>query len=163
MDFYHIKDDYISFLRQYDCKVAENKRESRPYVGIVLTIDSIQYYAPFTLPKNKHQRMKNSIDFRRIQNGQLGAINFNNMIPVPDEALIPISIVSVADEKYRRLLQNQYNFIRSDWNNIIACAKKLHTLIVSQTKLSEHEKEVKIRCCDLVLLESVFGNYQPKN
>lgn len=48
MKFYHIKDDYIRYLRQYDSKVAENKNESRPYLGIVLEINSIRYYAPFT-------------------------------------------------------------------------------------------------------------------
>jgi protein AbiQ len=36
MRFYNIKDDYINFLRTFDKKVAENKQESRPYVGIVL-------------------------------------------------------------------------------------------------------------------------------
>ena len=43
MKFYHIKDDFISFLRQYDSKVSENKNQTRPYVGVVLEIDSIKY------------------------------------------------------------------------------------------------------------------------
>ncbi len=49
MKFYHIKDDFISFLRQYDSKVSENKNQTRPYVGVVLEINSIKYYAPFLL------------------------------------------------------------------------------------------------------------------
>ena len=39
-------------------KIAENKHEARPYVGVVLEINSIHYYAPFTSPKPKHQKMK---------------------------------------------------------------------------------------------------------
>ena len=59
MDFYHIKEDYIFFLRSYDGRIALNKGESRPYVGIVLQIGDIKYYVPFTSPKPKHQRMNN--------------------------------------------------------------------------------------------------------
>ncbi|MCD8369899.1 MAG: type III toxin-antitoxin system ToxN/AbiQ family toxin [Clostridiales bacterium] len=43
MKFYNVKDDYIRFLRGYDSKVAANKMESRPYVGIVLEVDGIKY------------------------------------------------------------------------------------------------------------------------
>lgn len=50
--------------------------------------------------------MKNGKDFRKINNGLYGAINFNNMIPVLDSALIEIDIANIADVKYRRLLQN---------------------------------------------------------
>lgn len=34
MRFYHIKEEFVSFLRQFDSKVAENKNESRPYVAL---------------------------------------------------------------------------------------------------------------------------------
>ena len=49
-----------------------------------MEIDGIKYYAQFTSPKAKHKAMKNGKDFRKIGNGILWAINFNNMIPVPD-------------------------------------------------------------------------------
>ena len=118
MKFYHIKDDYITFLRQYDSKVSENKNQTRPYVGVVLEINSIKYYAPFSSPKTKHKKMKNGKDFRKINNGIYGAINFNNMIPVLDDVLIEIDIANIQDMKYRRLLQNQYNFIKADEKGI---------------------------------------------
>ena len=92
MRFCHIKEDYITFLRNYDTKVAENKNESRPYVGVVLQIGEICYYAPFTSPKAKHQKMKNGKDFRKIGQGKYGAINFNNMIPVPNSAILFMEI-----------------------------------------------------------------------
>ena len=57
MDFFHVKDSYIEFLRQYDTRVAENKHESRPYVGIVVQIGEVKYYAPFTL----HGQMMNNL------------------------------------------------------------------------------------------------------
>ena len=153
MKFYHIKEDFITYLRQFDTKVAENKNQTRPYVGIVLEVNSVKYYAPFSSPKPKHKKMKNGKDFRKINNGLYGAINFNNMIPVSDSALIEIDIANIADVKYRRLLQNQYNSIKADEKGILKTAENLRKLIFdAETNLSAHDKVIKQRCCDLVLL-----------
>lgn len=161
MKFYHIKDEYIDFLKKYDGKVAYNKQESRPYLGVVLEIDSHKYYAPFTSPKPKHQKMKNGIDFRKIGGGRYGAINFNNMIPVPDSALILLDINSIQDEKYRNLLNDQRVEIISDWKGITATALKLHRMLMKDEKeLSDFEKAVKTRCCDIKLLESVYACFK---
>ena len=157
MKFYHIKEDFITYLRQFDTKVAENKNQTRPYVGIVLEVNSVKYYAPFSSPKPKHKKMKNGKDFRKINNGLYGAINFNNMIPVLDSALIEIDIANIADVKYRRLLQNQYNSIKADEKGILKTAENLRKLIFgAETNLSAHDKVIKQRCCDLVLLEEKY-------
>ena len=157
MKFYHIKEDFITYLRQLDTKIAENKNQTRPYVGIVLDVNSVKYYAPFSSPKPKHKKMKNGKDFRKINNGLYGAINFNNMIPVLDSALIEIDIANIADVKYRRLLQNQYNSIKADEKGILKTAENLRKLIFdAETNLSAHDKVIKQRCCDLVLLEEKY-------
>ncbi|WP_288605303.1 type III toxin-antitoxin system ToxN/AbiQ family toxin [uncultured Treponema sp.] len=101
--------------------------------------------------------MKNGKDFRKINNGLYGAINFNNMIPVLDSALIEIDIANIADVKYRRLLQNQYNSIKADEKGILKTAEKLRKLIFdAETNLSAHDKVINQRCCDLVLLEEKY-------
>ena len=161
MKFYHIKDDYIVFLRQFDSKVSENKNQTRPYVGIVLEIGTIKYYAPFSSPKPKHKKMKNSKDFRKIHNGIYGAINFNNMIPVLDDALIEIDISNIPDVKYRRLLQNQYNSIKTDEEGIKKTAANLRNLIFAdENTLTEHDKIVKQRCCNIKLLEEKYTEWK---
>ena len=163
MKFYYVIDTYIQYLRDYDTKVAENKKESRPYVGVVVEIEDIKYYAPFTSPKRKHLNMKNSKDFRKIKNGIYGAINFNNMIPVPDNALVLIDIDNEPNEKYRRLLQNQYKAILSDSEIIIKTAEKLRKLILQEEEtLSEYDRKIKARCCDLRTLEKIYKMYDQK-
>jgi protein AbiQ len=160
MKFYHIKDTYINFLRKYDEKVPENKNESRPYVGIVLTIGDIEYYAPFSSPKPKHKKMRNTKDFRKIGGGLYGAINFNNMIPVVKSALIYINIKSIDDVKYRSLLLNQYRSIVSDADKIKENASELYSLIQKDdAELSVYEQKIKSRCCNLSVLEKVFRQY----
>lgn len=122
MQFYHVDDAYISYLRKFDDKVSENKKEKRPYVGIVFEIAGIKYYAPFTSPKPKHRTMKNGKDFLKIKDGIYGAINFNNMIPVPDSALIFFDFRQETDLQYRNLLTKQYREIRDNKEEI----KKQH-------------------------------------
>jgi protein AbiQ len=162
MKFYNIKDDYILFLKKYDAKVAENKKESRPYVGVVFEVDGIKYYAPFTSPKAKHQRMKNGKDFRKISQGKYGAINFNNMIPVPDDALLLKDIENEPNQQYRRLLQNQYQAIKEDWTAIKKTAENLRKLVLTaDEELGLYNRQIKSRCCNLTILESVYMEYKP--
>ena len=163
MRFYTIKDAYITYLKQYDSKVADNKSGKRPYVGIILEISGMKYYAPFSSPKPKHLHMKNAKDFRKINGGKYGVINFNNMIPVIDSAVILIDIQNITDIKYKRLLQNQYNFIRADQDAIKRTAENLRTLILKKdSELTQMDLKIKQRCCNLPLLESVISNYQAK-
>ena len=161
MNFYHIKENYINYLRGFDAKVAINKNESRPYIGILLTIDSKKYFAPFTSPKSKHLKMKNTLDFRKIDNGKLGAINLNNMIPVVDEAIITFDISKISDLKYKTLLQNQYNSIKKDWANIVKNSQELYDLLTKPIdKKTKYELIISKRCCDIMLLEKVIINYK---
>lgn len=161
MQFYHIKDDYIKFLLKYDKNVADNKAGSRPYVGVVLVIEGINYYAPFTSPKPKHQKMKNQLDFRKIGGGKYGAINLNNMIPVPETALVRIDISAESDKKYRFLLQNQYLCVERDGEEIVKTANQLRKLLLKDdSELREFEKEIKKRSCNLKLLEEVYMDYK---
>lgn len=83
------------------------------------------------------------------------------MIPVVDDALILIDIPNIQDEKYKRLLQNQYNAIRSDKLQIEKTAANLHTLVTTpDNQLNTHDLSVKQRCCNLSLLESVYKKYK---
>lgn len=161
MKFYYIKDEYIDFLKKYDNIVAENKQESRPYVGTVFEIEGHKYYAPFTSPKSKHKKMKNNIDFRKIDNGRLGAINFNNMIPIVDNAIIPVKFNEIENLNYKKLLQKQYIAINKDSDSIMKIAKKLREIVFSSDeKLTSQEKKIKLRCCNMPLLEAKSSEYE---
>ena len=60
----------------------KNKKELRPFIGILFKIENCEYFAPLSSPKPKQKTMKATIDFLKIKDGELGAVNFNNMIPV---------------------------------------------------------------------------------
>lgn len=158
MFLYYIKEDYIDFLKTFEPKIAYNKHETRPYIGVVISVDDIDFFAPLSSPKQKHLKMKNDIDFRKIDGGRLGVINLNNMIPVSSNDLIPINFDLISDVKYKRLLQNQYRAICQEEQKIITSASKLRAIILAdESKLTLHEITIKKRCCNIKLLEKIYS------
>ena len=96
---YTIDEDYIKYLKMYDSKVSnnyDNNVNNKPYVGIVYKdVDNRQFFAPLSSPKEKHKRMSDfMIDCIKLDGGELGVINLNNMIPVEDKFLTDIIIPS---------------------------------------------------------------------
>ena len=164
MNFYYISDKYVEYLYRYDNRVRLNKGQSRPYIGILFEINGIKYYAPLASPKEKHKAMSNTIDFRKIKGGEYGAINFNNMIPVPEKEIINISFDDISDDKYKYLLLNQYKYINQDSEIIMETAIKLrNVLLCEDSQLTDYERRVKRRCCDIGKLEKVLIEYEEKH
>ena len=155
-----INTDYCEYLRQFEDKVPYNKndKELRPFIGILFEIDVCEYFAPLSSPKPKHKKMKNSLDFVKIKDGDLGAINFNNMIPVTVEnySLVDLDKKDNGDkEKYRKLLLEQLNWLNHNREKIINKANKLYDLYICG-KLPLNIIE---RCCDFKLLEEKCREY----
>lgn len=103
--------------------------------------------------------MKNTIDFLKIKNGELGAINFNNMIPVltTNFTLLDLdkSYKRTSDKLYNKLLQEQLLWLNSNKKQVKTKAIKLYQLYISN-KLSDNIKE---RCCNYKLLEEKCIEY----
>ena len=81
----------------------------RPFIGVLFKIETCEYFAPLSSPKTKHKEMKNTIDFFKIKNGELGAVNFNNMIPVRENNYNLIDLkgetITPQEAKYQKLLK----------------------------------------------------------
>ena len=152
---------YCDYLRKFDKRVAYNKysKELRPFVVILFTIDECLYFAPLSSPKKKHLKMKNSIDFYKIDGGKLGAVNFNNMIPVKEnyyDIIILYKDVSSKDEqKYHELLKDQFEWLNKHYEQIKSISKKLYNLY-NNDKLPS---SIKQRCCNFKLLEDKCLEY----
>ena len=82
---------------------------------IILTKNKLDrllvFYFLLISPKQKHLKLKSNIDFLKLDRGKLGAINFNNMIPVTKDNIIEIDLNRNAnnqtEEKY--LISLSYN------------------------------------------------------
>ena len=157
LSFYTVSVKYCDYLRKNDACVSINydKKEKRPYIGILFEVDGKRYFAPLSSPKPKHRKMKNGIDFLKINNGLYGAINFNNMIPVPEMCIHKVDIMREPDSKYKNLLQNQLTWCNKNEKRIMAMAQKLYYRYVNGTLPSN----VRHRCCNFSLDETMMDNW----
>ena len=150
-----IDEKYINFLREYDKKVCFNKNESRPYVGVLFAVKGNKYFAPLSSPKDKFKKRKNDVDFMRIDAGNLGYINFNNMIPVPDNAILPRKIEHIKRTDYKKLLYKQLKWLKKHEEEIVYKASKLYKSYKNRTL----RQNVYERCCNFFLLEKKMKGY----
>lgn len=132
-------------------------KDKRPFIGIVLKINEINYFAPLSSPKKKHENMKNSIDFIKINNGRDGVINLNNMIPIPKEQYSEINVKEEIrkDKKYGIILKYQIKWCNENKMQIINNAKKLYNLIINE----KASLSLKNRSCDFKVLETKLSQY----
>ena len=157
-----IDSDYCDYLRKYDNKVAYNKfeKELRPFIGILFKIDECEYFAPLSSPKPKHKKMKNKLDFLKIDNGELGAVNFNNMIPVLEKCYCLVNLnkktLTLEEYKYQKLLKEQLAWLNSNYIQIYNKSYKLYQLY-NNGKIPDN---IKNRCCNFKLLEEKCKKYK---
>lgn len=176
---YKIDMKYIRDLAQKDDNVhsvsPQVGKDNRPFVGIIIICDNKKYCIPLSSPKSKHQKMKNDIDFMRINvDGKLlGVLNFNNMIPVDERFLIPVELRitqkdSPENTHYKKMAVKQLNWCQQNQDLIVAKANKLYHLV---TETPDKMRMVTKRCCNFKKLEAVLerclaktqsNEYEPK-
>ena len=153
--------NYCNYLRNFDNKVPYNydKKELRPFIGILFNIDTIMYFAPLSSPKPKHLKIKTKLDFLKIDNGKLGAINFNNMIPVMESNIIYLDLnkktTNISELKYLNLLKSQLFWLNRHKEKIYGRSNKLYD------KYKNNKLDINIfkRCCNFPLLEEKCMEY----
>lgn len=115
---YEIKTEYIKYLSQYQEHLFthNNGKDKRKYIGILLEINGISYFAPLSSFKAKHKKMEESVDFIKIKD--YAVININNMLPVPKSQIVNIDINKEKDASYKYLLQAESREINKRKNRI---------------------------------------------
>lgn len=156
--FYEIDEDYVDYLSEFASHLFHNKhdngRNSRKYIGILFKVNNYSYFAPLSSFKQKHIKMKESLDFIKVKN--YSVINLNNMFPVPDGVYTYVDFKKVTDSNYRRLLESEYRYIKSIQEKIIKNAKNLY----NHKLLYRNDTSLAKRCNDFVLLEEKCHEYQ---
>ena len=152
---------YCDYLRDFDNKVTYNAgiKELRPFVGVLFTINKCEYFAPLSSPKEKHKKLRNTLDLIKINNGEYGVINFNNMIPVTKENYEEFDLNKTTDDNKEMkriiLMRNQLRWLTSNKKEIYNKSKLLYNLY----KNNKLPKSVIKRCCNFPLLEEKCKEY----
>ena len=156
--FYHITEAYVEYLRPCAPHLFYNRQEEgrrrRKYLGIVLHLHHMDYFAPLSSFKEKHAAMRDSLDFVKVKN--YAVINLNNMFPVPEGQYQYVDIAREEDDKYRDLLRAEYRYIKKIEDKIRRNASLLYRKKVEGEKCAATE-----RCIDFQRMEEMCGLYMP--
>ena len=150
---YEIKDEYIKYLSNYQDHIFAQQDRNRKYIGIVLEIQGMRYFAPLSSYKEKHKRMTERIDFIKIKD--YAVINLNNMIPVPNSQVVDIDINKEKDPSYRFLLQAESREI----NRQKAKIRKNAEVVYNYKKSNSNRTALAKRINDFELLEKLSKEY----
>ncbi len=178
LKLYNIDMKYVRNLAKVDDNVMsvspQQQKQTRPFVGILLLVNGKKYCVPLSSPKAKFVNKKNAVDFMRItderkknENGApaiLGALNFNNMIPVSESVLTPINVKieqsdSPQTRSYKKLLTKQLDWCQKNEESILSHANRTYDLVVNHSDKNRHFVR---RCCNFKKLESVLEKYSDK-
>ena len=84
LEFYYIKTPYTNYLKKYQNYIwnNEDKGNTRPYIGVLIEINNLKFYAPLTSPKTTNKNVKDNLMKIRIDHGDqfMGLINLNNIL-----------------------------------------------------------------------------------
>ena len=135
----YVDDEYTDFLREVDNRVPYNinRTYQRPFVGALIRIKEILYFAPLTTSSKGKKLMQNpkeeSITFLPIDNCKFGGINFNNMIPIIDGVYTPVDLIPQKTDTKRQTAEKIkfsriVRFLRKNQEKIIIKAKKIYNM-----------------------------------
>ena len=117
--------------------------------GIVCIYKGQKYFVPMSSPKEKHLKLNpNLADIYKIDNGKLGILNINNMIPATMSVIEKIDF-SKQEKSYAKLLSEQLLFLNNNREELLFKISKFFVLY-DKNKLYEN---IRARTCDFYLLE----------
>jgi protein AbiQ len=154
---YEISRGYIDYLHSVEPKVFKNsattQAHERKYIGVVLEINGYYYFVPLSSYKEKHNRLKDAVDFVKIE--KYAVLNINNMFPAPLNECKYVDFRIEPDEKYVKLLMAEYRIIKSLQQRI-----RQNAATVYQHKLRNGDATaLSRRCSDFSKLERACDNY----
>ena len=149
---------YVNSLTAFAPHLFHNKAagqyNERKYIGVILTVNGMDYFAPLSLFKPKHVKMPEAVDSIKIKN--YAVININNMFPVPKGLAHYDDISKECNPKYRSLLLAEYRAIKAMQDRIRKNANIVYTHKIRNGNATTLVK----RCNDFQLLENACKKYR---
>ena len=141
MDFYRINEEYNLFLQKYEkskrgiTKVPNIRYTDRNKFafGAVLQVNGMKYYVSVSSFDRKQEAnilIRIPGDTKEVK----GSLRFNYMVPVPDECISKLIIKDIEDEKYRMLLNKEYQFCMKNAEQIQKKANKIYEMVTTNRK-----------------------------
>ena len=154
---YEIDEQYVDYVAEIASHAFHNsqpgQRHSRKFIGVILKVNGLDYFAPLSSFKETHIHMPETVDFIKIK--RYAVININNMFPVPMNLVVYVDISKEKDPKYRSLLLAEYRVIKSLQDTIRRNAEIVYKHILENGETTKLGR----RCNDFPALEKACKAY----
>ncbi len=172
-----IDPEYCRYLWKSDNRVMDSfspNKISRKYLGVLLKVKDMEYFAPLTSKPNHMNKEQKEIYIQKhltdpslelvfINNKKtklfslVSQINLNNMIPVKKEEynIVEINKLAITDYKLANFLRLELKYINSKKEKIIKKANNIYKSKINN-KLNYKLDHV---TCDFKLLEKMCEEY----
>ncbi len=158
---FFVDKEYLKYMHKIDYRVSV-KYNNRVFVGIITVIGSQKYVIPLTSQttearKREGKRKRSSLitTFVTESNGtEIANILYNNMIPVYDEVITPVTVNPEVDT----YISNEIRFIRKTWE--VIQNKALYVYDERYLTSSKNYSFLVNTCCDFKKLEAACQQYQ---
>lgn len=159
LDLYIPDENFVKFLQQKEIEKRgftripnfsySSERKQKFLCGIVAQLNNHDYYVPIS--SYKTQQENNILIFFQRREPVIGSLRFNYMFPIPKECVKRLIINDIEDEKYRRLVFSEYQFIQKNTEKIIDKAQATYRQIKNKEDIKLMENS-----CDFEYLESIL-------
>lgn len=175
LSWYVADKDYIKYLKKFDSLVPNidyGPGKIKPYIGVVLNINDMNYYVPITSEKAKHYSMHETLDLVIIKdtktNRIFGVMNLNNMLPIPDQYIKRLDYRNISEFRNFNTIAEERSFIAYMSKELSIINKRQFTIhnkatLLYNKKINFPESRLSKRCCDFQLLEEKSLIYKPIN
>jgi protein AbiQ len=168
LDVYRIDMKYIRNLHKIDDRVLSVSpqigKDERPFLGVIIMCNGHKYCVPLSKPKNKHVKMRDKIDFKKImcEGSLIGVLNFNLMIPVENAQIQRIDTKirkhdNADTKKKKQLLIMELEWCNNHKRDLINTANVLYQKYVSGESFSAREQ-----CLDFRRMEQECCRYNER-
>lgn len=157
MKLIEVTDDYVNYMKQFFKSTMLDSKEgirthNRKYLGIIISINGNNYFAPLSSPKksdfSKDEKIKKStsivlrmIKKTKTKESLLGTIKLNNMMPVPNSEILPYDLSKEEDIKYKNLVIEELEWIQHNTRKIVRTATTLYYLKINENKNKNNKNE----------------------
>lgn len=165
MKFYTVDTNYLNKLREIDNRVPLNKefvgdkKKSRPYIGVMLKVDGIEYLVPLT-SQTKRKASYVNYPIRDKESKKIAFLMINNMLPVPEKYRTELNMEGklATDPQYYDLLLNEINYLRPKKTTIMKRCEDVRAVKVKGENRATIGERVSKYCLPLDKLEEVYND-----
>lgn len=173
MEWLVVSEEYLNYLRKNEKRIPNSDygaNKFKPFFGTLFETEDFYYVTQVSHAQERHQHMKNNIDFKKIYDPTdgrlLAVINMNYMFPIPKSEKVGLKYKDISlhrtfnsdDEKSKYI-----NLMQKEIKAINGMDLEKSALFIYENKYTKKNVKLADRCIDFKQMEALAKKYGSKD